>query len=87
MKKKKEETPPPPPFVEVSQAVSSKRMPYIFQTIGNTVAYATVNVRPQVNGEVTGYYFKDGAFIKEGDLLTPSTKGSTKPICKRRKGS
>ncbi len=58
----------PAPFVEVAQAVCQE-MPYILQTIGNTVAYATVDVRPQVTGEVTGYYFKDGGFIAKGDLL------------------
>lgn len=66
--KKPENKERPVPFVEVSKAVA-KEMPYILQTIGNTVPYATVNIRPQVNGEVTGYYFKDGGFIAKGDLL------------------
>lgn len=66
--KKQEKTTRPTPFIEVAPVVS-KEMPYVLQTIGNTVAYATVDVRPQVSGEVTGYYFKDGGFITKGDLL------------------
>ena len=66
--KKPETKERPAPFVEVAK-VESKEMPYILQAIGNTVAYATVDIRPQVNGEVTGYYFKDGGVIVKGDLL------------------
>lgn len=66
--KKEEKTERPAPFVEVAKVVSQE-MPYILQTIGNTAAYASVDIRPQVSGQVTGYYFQDGAFISKGDLL------------------
>lgn len=66
--KKEEETPRPTAYVEVAKAKAEK-MPYQISTIGNTQAYATVDIRPQVSGELTGYYFKDGALVKKGDLL------------------
>src|SRR5262249_2768276 len=66
--KKSEEVEKPKPVVELAEAKCEKR-PYLLTTIGNLAAYATVDVRPQVSGEITGYYFKDGALIKKGDLL------------------
>ncbi len=66
--KKQKTVAPPAPIVQLDKA-TQEMMPYILQTIGNTAAYATVNIRPQVNGQVTGYYFQDGGFVKKGDLL------------------
>lgn len=57
-----------PPLVTVAKA-EAKPMPYVVRTIGNTIPYATVNITPQVSGELTGYYFADGQDVKEGDLL------------------
>ncbi len=58
----------PKASVTLAEAKCETR-PYLIQTIGNLEAYASVDIRPQVTGELTGYYFKDGALIKKGDLL------------------
>lgn len=37
--------------------------------IGNAAARVSVDVRPQVEGVLTGYYFVEGQEVKQGDLL------------------
>ncbi|MGA8163469.1 MAG: efflux RND transporter periplasmic adaptor subunit [Waddliaceae bacterium] len=49
--------------------VTSKTVPYVIRTVGNTSPYETVDVMPQVSGELTGVYFKDGSVVEPGDLL------------------
>jgi RND family efflux transporter MFP subunit len=66
--KKQEKAAKPAPFIELEDAVS-KTVPYVIRTIGNTEAYQTVDIQPQVSGELTGYYFTDGQDVAEGDLL------------------
>lgn len=58
----------PVPYVELGDAFS-KTVPYVIRTIGNTQAYQSVDIQPQVSGELTGYYFADGGDVEEGDLL------------------
>lgn len=58
----------PAPFVELGEAIS-KTVPYVIRTIGNTKAYQSVTIQPQVSGALTGYYFADGADVEMGDLL------------------
>jgi len=66
--KKSSKTKAPAPYVELATA-TSKTVPYVIRTIGNTEAYQTVDIQPQVSGELTGYYFADGSDVNEGDLL------------------
>lgn len=54
--------------VTIAAAVE-KRVPYVVRTIGNTAPFASVDIRPQVSGELTGYFFTDGQDVEQGDLL------------------
>ncbi len=48
---------------------SEKSVPVEVQVIGNVEAYSTITVRAQVGGELTNVYFREGDFVKKGDLL------------------
>lgn len=58
----------PPVNVVLAEAIS-KSVPYYVSAIGNTEAYSTVDITPQVSGKLTGYYFTDGQDVKKGDLI------------------
>lgn len=60
--------PPPPRNVQVAKVVTHD-VPLYLDEIGATAAYETVDVRPQVSGQIIAREFQDGAFIKKGDLL------------------
>ena len=49
--------------------VTRHDMPVIERTIGNVVAFETVDVTPQVQGRVQQVFFKEGQMVKKGDLL------------------
>ncbi len=49
--------------------VSQKDVPVELQVIGNVEAYATITVKAQVGGEITEVRFKEGDYVKKGDLL------------------
>jgi multidrug efflux system membrane fusion protein len=44
-------------------------VPIEVRSIGNVLAYSTVNVTPQVSGQLTKVYFPQGQLVKKGDLL------------------
>jgi len=44
-------------------------MPVQVQTIGNVEAIATVSIKPQISGQLVGVHFKEGDFVKNGQLL------------------
>jgi multidrug efflux system membrane fusion protein len=46
-----------------------KDIPVQIYAIGNVEAYATVQVKSQIGGEVVKVYFKEGQFVKKGDPL------------------
>lgn len=54
--------------VTVSEAVE-KTVPVQLRAVGNVEAYATVAIKAQVPGELTGVHFKEGQEVKRGDLL------------------
>ncbi len=60
-------TPPAVP-VTVSPAVT-KTVPMQVQAVGRVLPYATVSVKSRVDGLVTAVHFKDGQFVKAGQLL------------------
>jgi multidrug efflux system membrane fusion protein len=39
------------------------------RAVGNVEAYATVDIKAQVSGELVGVHFKEGQEVKKGDLL------------------
>jgi multidrug efflux system membrane fusion protein len=55
------------PVVVVPAA--SKSVPIDIRSIGNVEAYSTIAVKAQVGGELTQVYFKEGDYVKKGDLL------------------
>jgi len=53
----------------VVATVSQRTVPVDIQVIGNVEAYATIGVKSQVNGELTVAHFREGDFVKKGDIL------------------
>ncbi len=61
---------PPPAAVPVRVAhVVRKNMPVTVESVGTGQAYSNVQIESQVNGVLTGVYFKQGAFVRKGQLL------------------
>ena len=56
------------PQVKVAP-VKVEKVSYYIDSVGNAEAFQSVDVIPQVGGEVIGYYFKDGNDVSKGDLL------------------
>jgi multidrug efflux system membrane fusion protein len=54
--------------VSVAQ-VQQKDVPLDISTVGRVEAISTVSVKAQVDGEVTGVYFKEGQAVRKGDRL------------------
>jgi membrane fusion protein, multidrug efflux system len=54
--------------VTVAQAVE-KSMPIELQAVGTVEAYATVSVKAQVEGQLTGVHLREGQCVRTGDLL------------------
>jgi len=54
--------------VTVATAIQ-KDVPVQIYAIGNVEAYATVQVKAQVGGELVKVYFKEGEFVRKGDPL------------------
>ena len=67
------EPPPPPaapaPAPVVAVKAQLKTVPVQLRAIGTVRVFATVAIRPRVNGEVIGVHFKEGAYVKKGDKL------------------
>jgi multidrug efflux system membrane fusion protein len=56
--------------VPVLVAKATQRdVPVEVQVIGNVEAYSTISVKAQIGGELTSVYFREGDFVKKGDLL------------------
>jgi multidrug efflux system membrane fusion protein len=59
-----------PPAVPVAAAtVSRTDMPVRLGALGSVVAFNTVTVRPRVDGQLMRVLFREGQFVKRGDLL------------------
>ena len=60
----------PPPAVPVTIApVEKADFPVYLTGLGTVQGFNTVQVRTRVDGEITKIVFKEGQFVKEGDLL------------------
>ncbi len=60
----------PPPAVPVTIApVEKADFPVYLSGLGTVQGFNTVQVRTRVDGEITQIVFKEGQFVKEGDLL------------------
>jgi multidrug efflux system membrane fusion protein len=49
--------------------VASRTMPVELQAIGNVESISTVSIKAQVSGQLVGIHFKEGDFVKKGQLL------------------
>jgi len=49
--------------------VERKDMPYYLTGLGSVSAFYTVSIKSRVDGELTQVNFKEGQFVKKGDLL------------------
>ncbi|MGN6539546.1 MAG: efflux RND transporter periplasmic adaptor subunit [Ginsengibacter sp.] len=69
-KKNSQQQQGPPPAVPITVAtVTSTNAVYYDQYPGTINALDQINLTPQVNGYITGIYFKDGQNVKKGQLL------------------
>ena len=58
----------PPPLVTVVQA-TAQDVPRYLDEIGRNTPFESVNVTPQVGGQVTERHFQDGENLKKGQLI------------------
>src|SRR5215469_4274753 len=49
--------------------VASRTMPVELQAIGNVESISTVTIKAQISGQLVGVHFKEGDFVKKGQLL------------------
>jgi membrane fusion protein, multidrug efflux system len=49
--------------------VASRTMPVELQAIGNVEAISTVSIKAQISGQLMRVHFKEGDFVKKGQLL------------------
>ena len=63
-------TPSTPAAVPVAAAtVSRADVPVRLSALGSVTAFNTVTVRPRVDGQLMRVLFREGQFVKRGDLL------------------
>ncbi len=66
----RQEAAPPPPAAPVAVAqVEQKSVPLELRAIGAVEAYSTVDVKAQVDGQLTGVHFTEGQDVRQGQLL------------------
>src|SRR5215469_2363107 len=58
----------PPPLVTIAQATAHD-VPRYLDEIGRNVAFESVNVTPQVGGQIVERHFQDGENLKKGQLI------------------
>ena len=67
---------PPPPVPVIATTVQQQDFPIVLTGIGNVTALNTATVRSMVTEQIVSIDFKDGQFVKKGELLAqldPST--------------
>jgi membrane fusion protein, multidrug efflux system len=65
---KKQAPVPPPPAVEVATVIQ-KDVPITKEWIGSLDGYINADIRPQVTGYVLKQVYKEGSFVRRGDVL------------------
>jgi RND family efflux transporter MFP subunit len=65
---KKQAPAPPPPAVEVATVIQ-KDVPITKEWIGSLDGYVNADIRPQVTGYVLRQVYKEGTFVRRGDVL------------------
>jgi membrane fusion protein, multidrug efflux system len=67
---------PPPPVPVIATTVQKQNFPIVLTGIGNVAALNSATVRSMVTEQIVSVDFKDGQFVKKGELLgqlDPST--------------
>ena len=59
----------PPPVPVVGGTVASHDVPIYLRGVGTVIAYNTVVVRSQIQGQITKIAFTEGQHVQAGDLL------------------
>jgi RND family efflux transporter MFP subunit len=77
--------PPPPPPVTVSRPAQQPVTDYLYLT-GNTQAVDQVQLDARVEGFLTSIHFKDGDYVKKGDLLFLIEQGTYKAKVQQAEG-
>jgi len=66
----KKEPPPRPPLVSVNlYPAKAQKVVYYDRYTSTAAALSQVNLHPQVQGYITGIFFKEGSFVKKGMKL------------------
>ena len=65
----------PPPVPVVGGTVASHDVPIYLRGVGTVIAYNTVIVRSQIQGQITQIAFTEGQSVKAGDLLAQIDPG------------
>ena len=58
-----------PPVAVLAAKAVQKTVPNQLQAIGAVQAFATVNIKARVEGELVGIHFKEGDYVTQGQLL------------------
>jgi len=53
----------------VTEVAVKKKSPILIEARGNVTTFASVAIKPRIDGEIVGVHFVDGSEVKEGDLL------------------
>lgn len=53
----------------VAARVTRQTMPLLVQTTGTVQAYSTIAIKSQIDGQITGVYFREGQMVRRGELL------------------
>src|ERR1700688_5278201 len=57
------------PAPVVVAKVTEKTVPIEVSAVGNVEAYSTINVVPQISGQLTQIFFHEGDYVKKGQKL------------------
>ena len=61
--------PPPPPVPVIAATVQQQNFPIVVTGVGNVTALNTATIRSMVTEQIVSIDFKDGQFVKKGQLL------------------
>ena len=65
---KKAPAPPPPPEISVIETMAAD-VPLFLEFVGQTSGLKDITIRARVEGFLEGIHFKEGSWVKQGDLL------------------